>query len=1130
MAVNDVATVATAIGNMDLCKTAPAPQEYDLLIVTDATSSMGSFLVSLKSSLNDIIRISATTASFSRIGVLGYRDYDRTMSQVTEWSGWHSRNAQSEVSQAELLAFVDRLKPQAGSDWPEAARTGLALAHQLMRPEAKTIVLLYADAPPHTERRAGLWKTEQNKLCEPGAYGGNGKLFADWTSLCRTLGEGEKRAQVFSIVEQAGGRHTDEVVAMFLYLSACTEGVCLGLPRRSAAATISEVTINLLLAWMGADKQGATLDSRNIASHFHYRDESKVNQLTSEKDEASVRYLSISSRKTDRDALEANIARPNVSLEAMSQIIPSREHPVMDFAKRYKADPEYQKIVVEQLTEIIESDVSALSVNPVFGTLWRTVCNDRLNPARDGLITSFGLQVDKTTDTNKKERLKKWLEESYDFAGEIVEMIEAVPEESRYPCVFLDPTVRFAPAENEEDGAADVMELTRDELLEIGRSCDYRILRRLGRILVRLTYVNSKGDLPAHVKDVPETEVPKIPMALAHSEHQGKFWKVLLHTVLPGTMVAARPAALLAALSVRLGIKPLEEVAYTELLTWRDNWNTLDIPETWSVNCLGLILEADKKLRQATAETQSAEAGRQTVLKEEDRKLFGGLVDYKMLEMNLSTTLKAEVGWSPNKSKAPLGPVVVCNVCEFPRSVTVMGAEGTCGVCLGARKLGNQEPREVQEARVTGGVSKSDNSNTTVTWSECSMTDCRAQYVVYNPKLLKVRPKCHYCRQINTTSETDPNYKALTTAPCVTCTKCRNRVIWPVAHRPSSFDEVTYQCPACTAGTIATIVTVETTASALASENGTAWLLRNDDATIPEPFNNRSLYHTITHISDPANRTTLFPSKVSILPTPTSPLTLTHHHKPLHNTPALLTTLSSWISRRRTQSGTCTLCFSTLPKRALHPACGGRRGCAERICTACAAAWYGANRPGRVLNTAALACPFCRRRPAPTAAALLRAVRCLGGVREAVEEQGGWVYAWCVGRCGSARRYVERVCARGAPPEVEGWRCEGCVAAAAVGGVLVGGGGEKGGLVVKMCPACGVATERTAGCDHISCPCGKHWCFNCAAMVADTAGEVYAHMSEVHHTWYEGGGGADYAEYEFESDEEEDDDDDDDDV
>jgi hypothetical protein len=117
-----------------------------------------------------------------------------------------------------------------------------------------------------------------------------------------------------------------------------------------------------------------------------------------------------------------------------------------------------------------------------------------------------------------------------------------------------------------------------------------------------------------------------------------------------------------------------------------------------------------------------------------------------------------------------------------------------------------------------------------------------------------------------------------------------------------------------------------------------------------------------------------------------------------------------------------------------------------------------------------------------------------------------------------ARRFVERVCAQGVP-EVEGWRCEGCVNAA------VARGEEKGGLVVKMCPACGVATEKTAGCDHIACACGKHWCFNCGEYVADTGGEVYAHMSAVHRTWYAGqqdefGGYEDYDDYDMETDEE----------
>jgi hypothetical protein len=666
------------------------------------------------------------------------------------------------------------------------------------------------------------------------------------------------------------------------------------------------------------------------------------------------------------------------------------------------------------------------------------------------------------------------------------------------------------------------MEFNRDELLEIGRSCDYRILRRLGRILTRLTYVNSKEDLPAHVKDVKEEEVPRIPMALADPAHDRKFWKVLLHAVLPGTMLAARPAALLAALSVRMGIKPLEKAAYTELMAWRDNWNTLDIPETWNSNCLSLLLEADKKHQEAAAGPQSAEA--ETILKPEDRKLFETLVDYKLLELNMDTTLTAEVGWTPEKSKAPIGPVVVCKKCRFPRSVTIMAEKGVCGMCATPCTC---ESKEVHNAIVATNVSRGDTDTKLASWVECAMTDCRAQYVVYHVGKLNVRPKCHYCRQKTAVAKTDRSYKKLTTPPCVTCTRCLNRILWPEAYRPANFNSSTYACPACTAQpAIKTITPTETTPRALAAENGTAWLLRNESNTLPTPLTNRSLFHTISTATCAANPT-LLPTLVTILPsltttTTTSPqtskcssssssLTLTHNSKPLHNTPALLTSLSHWITARRVERGTCTLCFSTLPKQHLTPACGGRTGCHQSICAACSRAWYGLNGPGRVINVAALSCPFCRR-PPTVKVKLPGGLRLLGGLRDAVEERGGWVYAWCAGGCGLARRFMERVCVAGggAPGGVAGWVCEGCVVVALPEPVVGGGGGGgrrgegEGGrkLMIKMCPRCGVATEKVAGCDHIECDCGAHWCFACGEKQADSGQEIYRHMSMVHRTWY----------------------------
>jgi hypothetical protein len=60
-------------------------EKHDLLILTDATASMGGYLRSLNKSLPEIIRISALTGCFERIGVLAYRDYYK--GELTEWSG-----------------------------------------------------------------------------------------------------------------------------------------------------------------------------------------------------------------------------------------------------------------------------------------------------------------------------------------------------------------------------------------------------------------------------------------------------------------------------------------------------------------------------------------------------------------------------------------------------------------------------------------------------------------------------------------------------------------------------------------------------------------------------------------------------------------------------------------------------------------------------------------------------------------------------------------------------------------------------------------------------------------------------------------------------------------------------------
>ena len=49
----------------------------------------------------------------------------------------------------------------------------------------------------------------------------------------------------------------------------------------------------------------------------------------------------------------------------------------------------------------------------------------------------------------------------------------------------------------------------------------------------------------------------------------------------------------------------------------------------------------------------------------------------------------------------------------------------------------------------------------------------------------------------------------------------------------------------------------------------------------------------------------------------------------------------------------------------------------------------------------------------------------------------------------------------------------------------------------KMCPKCKVPTFKDTGCNHISCPCGCHWCYKCGEGFS-TPSECYAHLSKVH--------------------------------
>ena len=1057
----------------------PASEVYDLLILVDATASMSNYLASLRQSLPQVISISALTNCFERIGLLAYRDYcDK---DIVDWSGWTQPSLPKNVKQPDLVEISSKLQATGGGDWPEATKTGLSEAYKQMRAEATTLILLYTDAPPHVDGEDNGYKhaiKEREALSDAKKSGKHGKLFTDWVTAAQTLRTSNKKAHVISILDRG---FTQAESSFYTFLSAVTDGASMYVT--GAPADISQTTVEVLLAWMGVHKAGA--ESVTLPAQLcRYTDASQILLVQSETDKLANDFfpartdVRISNVKKD-----TKFEKIKLSTEVLNKYLPKKVSPLQDFSKTYKNSKAYRELVVRQLRDIIERDVSAISLNPVFGSLWRTFCNDRSdeNSHRQELLDLFGRKIEGLRNADNKARMKTWLEESYDYTAEVQEAIARVPESKRFPCVCLDPTLTFVRPETDDDEEDSenkpITSFRRDELLEIGRSCDWRILRRLGRVLTRLTFIESEEAMPAHIAKTAETDVPRIPMALASPEYDQRFWSILLHIVVPGTMLSVRPAALVAALAIRLGIEPLIPAAEEAMKLWGLKWNDIEVPETWNVNCLSLILDADKAYREKHRGNDNEEAA-VGLLRRKDRALFERLVDYKMLELNLRTTLTARVGWTPNQSTLPIGPVVMCNACEYPRSVTIMGPENVCGMCLF-----EYESSEHAEKSKSTRVSKSDDETSNAVWYECATQTCRAQYVVYNVEQLNVRPKCHYCRQQGSVPD---EKKQASPAPVVECATCLSRIIWPVEYRSGS-DMSDWTCVACTTG-VKSIIDAETNATSLRDENGIEWLLRNDGSKLKDPFNGRTLYHTAS-TAVPLND---FVDKVQVLPALGQEVDLFFRGKLIRNTPSLLDQLHSWVSRRRTESGTCSLCFTNFKKHNLLPACG-RTGCSQRICNSCLSGWYGLNRAGRIINTAALNCPFCRRRPTPkTLAKYGTGIHAVGNLAEAVQHSGSWIYAWC-GGCGYAKEYLERVCAAGAPPDLQNWTCDDCRA-------------KKSEVRrTRDCPSCGTPTQKTGGCDHIQCTvpgCGAHWCFFCGKK--SNAHEIYEHMRKEHGGYYGG--------------------------
>merc|ERR1712139_760250 len=194
----------------------------------------------------------------------------------------------------------------------------------------------------------------------------------------------------------------------------------------------------------------------------------------------------------------------------------------------------------------------------------------------------------------------------------------------------------------------------------------------------------------------------------------------------------------------------------------------------------------------------------------------------------------------------------------------------------------------------------------------------------------------------------------------------------------------------------------------------------------------------------------------------------------------------------------CNLCFEDRPLALLQSACGM---CRNLACKECLGRWYGQLAPGRLYVPSEGLCAFCKRTPKAKTLRTFNRLACRLAGRRTLELRADLYYGW--GRsCFQIAEAVPRECAAEVPVFTN-FECEPCKAKRLLQSE------ESFAKMSKACPKCKAPTLKISGCNHMTCPCDAHWCWQCGGQFPES--EIYEHMQREHGTIGLDNDGADFS-------------------
>lgn len=330
-------------------------------------------------------------------------------------------------------------------------------------------------------------------------------------------------------------------------------------------------------------------------------------------------------------------------------------------------------------------------------------------------------------------------------------------------------------------------------------------------------------------------------------------------------------------------------------------------------------------------------------------------------------------------------------------------------------------------------------------WVHCGT--CKVAYSVMRPELLKCKPKCYYCRF---------NMKC----PKIQCNICKTFYISDKKSTESGFT-----CPPCEKNRTSLIVSRSVLIKDLINENP---LLKS-----LTPYDFDSLTQTGVKL-----RHRVAKSKDTLVVVPENPI-LFYKGYYIHFPKRCVEEIHSKLKSSK-DTATCQICFESVHLYNLTDMCGN---CDIRVCKSCFNQWYNQIEIGTLVSYTHSVCPFCKKLPVFN----LIKKKPLAHVRNIRPKRGRvlckWnlneLYALCKG-CLNIKYYGDRECERG-NPLVTNFTCVECIV------------NKSPHVSTKDCPSCAVKIEKVGGCNHMSCPCGVHWCWVCSGIYSQDS--IYDHMA-----------------------------------